>query len=258
MIFGFDDQYTPQAHAVAGAVTAIAVAVVVAVCFGVWRRSITRLEVFVLLATLTTIAGLLAPRQFYDHYTYAIAAFLAVLLGAVVGRYVDAIPAERHHRVGGGVALVAVAATAGFVLSSDTNRIRGVMAEAAAVSPAIAADIPAGSCVVTDYPILLVEADRWDAKAHGCPTIDDPFGLFISADGTPPPGVRPFPKSFVAQWATAFTHARYVVLTYAYSNFVPFNPGLRAMFTREFVRIYTSPHTVIFQARDLGGSRGRS
>jgi hypothetical protein len=247
LMFGLDDQYSPSAHSTIAAGIAIVFLVLVLVGLWRWRRQITPLEWFVLVATVAMVSGLLLASQFYDHYAYATAGFLALLLGLVVSRCLEASGALPRP-VGWLVGAIAVALVAGFVIPDDVSRVSSYMSGAGAVSPAIDADIPAGSCVATDYPIYLIEADRWDTS-RACTAIVDPFGMFIATEGIQPPGFTPYPPSLVGPWQSAFAEAQYVVLTYSGSNFVPFTPALKASFKRKFVAVARTPHTVVFGPR---------
>jgi hypothetical protein len=152
--------------------------------------------------------------------------------------------------LGGVVAAVVLALVAVVVVPDDVSRGSRFMAGAEPVTPGIDAHIPAGSCVVTDDPILLIESDRWDSARPGCVPITDPFGMFVSTEGIQPPGDKPFPPSLVDPWRAALAHAQYVVLTYAGSNFVPFSPALTRSFRARFVAVFASPHAVVYRVRE--------
>jgi alpha-1,2-mannosyltransferase len=248
VMFGLDDQNSSSAHSAIGAV--IAIVLVASVCVGFWRwhRLISRLEWFVLAAAGAMVGGLLAASQFYDHYAYASAAFLALLVGVVVSRYLEAMD-RVPRRVGWAVGAVAIVLVGVFVIPEDTSRVSSYMAGAQDISPAIDAVVPAGSCVATDYPIYLIEANRFDTARSGCTDIVDPFGMFVATEGIQPPGFTPYPPALITPWRSAFGNAQYVVLTYGIGNFVPFDPALRAMFKQKFVAVSHPPHAVVFGLR---------
>jgi hypothetical protein len=207
----------------------------------------TRVEWFVMAATAALVGGLLAASQFYDHYAYATAAFVGMALGVVLSRYLT-INGGLPRRVGWAAAAAAVVLVAVFVIPDDTSRVSSYMAGAAPVTPTIDADIPAGSCVASDYPIYLIEANRWETS-RPCTNITDPFGMFVSTEGIQPPGFPSFPPALVTPWVSAFRSAQYVVLTYGRSNFVPFSPAVIAMFRQKFVLITRTPHGDVFGPR---------
>lgn len=254
-ITGVGGQGTATSRAGLGTVVMVAVIVVVLVGFGSSLRSLTRFDWYALALAVVLVSGLLASHQFYDHYTYATTAALALVVGVAVGR----LARWRGHQSvlrSGNRWLVAVGATGYLLIAAvavvhQDRYAKTFLANDVAVSPDIRAIVPAGACAVTDDPILLLDSDRW-SSGGGCPAITDPFGMYVADDGTPPPGKLPFPASLTGSWLAAFHSAPYVVLSVDGSDYVPFDQQLYAYFHAHYTLIDSSNHAYIY-ARNRGG-----
>jgi hypothetical protein len=244
MVFGLTNEHTfDRFDALALTILAVIGALVV-VFFGVRRREVSPLEWFALVGTVLLAFGLLHASQFYDHYAYATAAMLALLVGVLLSRLVEVPLGASSIRVAvaGLAALVVLVALAVPKALSET---RITMHGSTSVNPAIDADTRPGSCVVGDYPIVLVEANRWDPSGH-CDPIVDPFGLWIQYEETEPPGHTPYPKHFVNDWHRAFDQASAVVLLRFNDYLLPADPGLRRQLRRAFTQVSDFTRQVVY------------
>jgi alpha-1,2-mannosyltransferase len=173
--------------------TAMAISGFVIVAFAVSRRSPTPLEWFALGATVTVALAQLAPAQYYPQYAAVIAPFLAMVLGVAVGRLAGI--GTRRAAIGGAAAAVAALVT-GTLLNVSAEAVPDVARSVDAV-------IPAGGCSLSNSPVFLFTADRFQANTPGCTVMTDPDGTTLAlSDGSP---------EAAATWRAAFTHTDYVV-----------------------------------------------
>jgi hypothetical protein len=100
-------------------------------------------------------------------------------------------------------------------------------------SALIDARVPAGSCVVSNDPEVLVLAGRFSDLPAGCPYLVDPAGIEKVA-GSPPFGQDN--ASVESQWQQVFSSARYVVVAPVGAR-IPFSPDLRRYFVHNFVLV---------------------
>ena len=239
-------------------VLAVMAAVVVLVLMAAARSRLVAADIAALAATATVLLGLFVPVQLYDHYAYFSAAFVALLVGACVG-----LAAAGARRLAGrrwqapwqtavvaAVPVVLVVVVVLLALPQGLGRARDYFAEASDPSPVISQLVPAGACVVTDDPVLLIDANRFVAKRSDCPQVVDPFGLWLSdADGTLPHVGGPFPQAFVDEWSGWLYQADYVVLSVPGSSYLPFSPGLLEQFGNTYKQIGQVDHAYVYQRR---------
>jgi alpha-1,2-mannosyltransferase len=238
----------------------VAVALVVLVVAGFFaaRRRWSRLEWFLLGATAVTVAAMLASAEFFEQYAYFAFPLGAMLLAVCVGRIGEAAAraAQRLRgrsagavRIAGTVALPAVlVAGALSLIPSDVNAERALLASAADPGHLVAQVIPRGACVVTDDPMILVNANRFVAAEPGCPKTVDEYGLWLTDNNaTPPPAQPPFPAAFTAKWRRWFERADYVTLSVQLSNYIPWTTELVSWFNANYTLELTLPRTYVYR-----------
>ncbi len=239
----------------------IGIGVLAVVVYGARWRQVSRLEWFALLAVATAILGTFSSPEFYDHYAYFPAAFLALLVALCAGQVVGgarhlARRLEGHGvRVAVAVGCVAVVlafvASLVFVVGQDASYASSYLSPAGDPAAQVDAQIPAGACVAFDYAIFGINANRFNPTAQGCPAIVDPFGMWLSRDkGVPPPASPPFPPAFVTAWHSWLARADYVVLSIPYSDYIPWTPALASYFNQNFVLVSSQPRTFVYNHFD--------
>ena len=224
-----------------------------------WRRR-SRLDWFILVATVIVVLGMFSSPEFYDHYAYFPAAFLALLLAVCISQLVGWVRQGAAHfgcpktRLGRnrpfavfGVSIVAVA----LVVRQDTTYAASYLSSSSDPAALVEAQVPGGSCVVFDYAILAINADRFNPAKTGCPATVDPFGMWLSRDdGQPPPASPPYPAAFSAAWQRWFEEANYVLLSVELSDYIPWTPELISYFNHHFVLVASEPRTYVYRRSD--------
>src|SRR5579872_337560 len=218
--------------------------------FGWKWRNRTRLEWFLLMLAAVTFVGTFDAPVLFDHYAYFPAALGAPLLGVVAGRGLSSgislLGRRRLSPSSGGTLRrlthgpVAAVALVGMVLAAvlvqqDTTYAARYLSEASNVS-GIDGVIPAGACVISDYPPDLIAANRFSPSKPGCPAVVDPYGMFLADDGGTQLHLSPpsFQFPFVEQWFEALQRADYVDLRIPYSDFIPWVPYMITWFSQNY------------------------
>jgi uncharacterized membrane protein HdeD (DUF308 family) len=218
----------------------------------------SRFEWFVLAATALIVAYMLfVLDEFYDYYAYFTVAFGALLLGACSARLVEGI--RRVTEPSGGIAarrfaaaafalfavLIVLAAVAG--VRSGTSYARFFLSRAYDPQETVAAQIPAGACVVFDQAGAVIDSNRFTATRPGCPALVDPFGLWLTDnDGMPPPA-SPISETFVAKWRSWLNHADYAVLAIPRSDYLPWTADLTAWFESDYRLVASGPQVYVYK-----------
>lgn len=225
-------------------VAATALVVVVAGTFVAMRRWVTPFDGTVIMALLVAIGVLLPPVEFYSYYSYFPEVFLALTVGSASALVVEGLFRSRtsvRSRAWWGYRWLAAAGalfvvTAVLARGADTLDRQTVPAEAvSAPVEAIQLAIPAGSCVVTNDPFLVMIANRFLSNERDCPVIIDPYGTWLAAAPEyPPPNPPSFVPGLVTQWRTWFSVSQYVIITHSNQNFIPWTPTLRNWFSANF------------------------
>jgi hypothetical protein len=210
-------------------------------------------DLYVLVAAVITVCGLLAAPSAYTDYGYFAAPFLFGLLGVTVARLAPqasgvtkravASPTARRF-IFGVVAASAVVFVAGLVLWVTTfyslgGSLTGTGVDAVSV---VAKEIPAGSCVIYGEVGLGVLANRFLTSDSKCPKVIDPFGMSMAwgyEESTPPP-------AYVAEWRSYLSAAQFVVervrltnslgagVASTYRGGIPWNQGFEAWFKNHY------------------------
>lgn len=192
----------------AAGVGAAAVALGVALSSLRARRRPPSLDQFALIASALALIAFFYPADFYDHYAWFFAPFLALSVGLTVGGSLRALgPAPATG------ALVLVAAAAFIAVAAiqfhQMSRLR-----AGAPGPVARRQIPAGACVLTDLIPLSLVSDRFISSTPGCSRLVDPIGsnyaLSRGRNGVDGAGRTPAVQNL---WLDALRHAQYVWLS---------------------------------------------
>jgi hypothetical protein len=225
-------------------------AVAVAVVYGVWWRTRTRLEWYIFASAVITFVAMFDATYFTDHYGYFPAAMFAPLLGVCAGRiWGYARRSRASHivfrrvpaRVVGVVSLVVVLGVVVFMVEQDTSHARSYAAGASSVL-GLDAYLPKGACVLSDFSTSLVLADRINSSQTNCPAEIDPYGMYLADDDGAIPHVGgPFEIAFEVQWLSDLEQADYVELRIPLSDFVPWTPPLINWFQQSYVQVATVP-----------------
>lgn len=208
------------------------------------------LETFVLLSIVLSVAAMFYPQQFFYHYAYFTAPFLALGLGIACSRAVAAVRAGAAHlsaatrvrvlRASGGVVLCALAVVSGLIVDSESHYQTNAMRRFGDPGARIQALIPKGACVVADAEALLTSGGRIVATSPKCPIVIDSTGTWISYDPLHPPvrsGRGPRNARLVAFWANVLRHVDYLVISSATSFRIPWTPALRAEVASHFTQL---------------------
>jgi hypothetical protein len=225
---------------------------IVAIAF---RRRLVHetVDIYLLLASAITVSGVLAAPAYQTYYGYFAAPFLVGVFAISVGRLEE--PVRRQvDRINISRAIRRLSswssAVAGIVLIFAltlyvTTFYRNFAWFWGIYGPNISAVnkvIPAGACVVYDYVIYGVYANRLQSNDPGCPNVVDPYGMWQSRGDHL---IAPAP-AFVAQWKTYFEVAQYVVLHSPESSYVPWNPSLTEWFANNYHLVYNKDYVYIY------------
>jgi len=232
---------------------AVVYVLVVAAGFAVRPRP-RPLDWFALGTACLTVAAMFRAPDFFPHYAYFTAAFLALLLALACDRVVRSASGwsvTRPRTAGGSrsgtsmpAVILAVALLLAIVGVVRTLTRPGPLGSSPDPGPAIARVVPRGACVVTDQPALALTADRFVPDSAGCPSVVDSFGTWIAADPANPPPLAAHPLSgLVAQWRSWLSAADYVVLSGDPFR-IPWAPELRSWFLTHFRPVSTDDATV--------------
>jgi alpha-1,2-mannosyltransferase len=258
LLFGIGGlQSVPSRGSIADWV-AVAFVVVVIAGFFAARRRWSRLEWFLLGGTALTVVAMLTSAEFFEQYAYFAFPLGAMLLATCVGRIGElATRASDRLRgrsagavwIAGAVALPAVLVVGALsLIPADLNAERALLASAADPGHLVAQVIPRGACVVTDDPMILVNANRFVAAEPGCPKVVDEYGMWLTDNNqTPPPAEPPFPAAFTAKWRGFFERADYVTLSVPFSNYIPWTPELAAWFETNYTLELSLPRTYVYR-----------
>lgn len=239
----------PDPAASARAVVVL-IAVVLVVAAGVVvelrRGRLTRLHTATVVVAVVAFAGMLQPRQFFDHYAYFLVALLVLPVALGVAAVVDAL-AVVVRRARPALAVVAALVVAAVLLVPGAlARSADYTAESADPGPLIRRYVPSGSCVATDLPTVVLVADRMGAP-RSCDVPLDPYGVwFAENDYVPAHTPPPYRPAFVDRWREWFERADYVVLSVELSDFVPWTPDLIAWFEDHYVLVGSGPRTFVY------------
>jgi hypothetical protein len=215
------------------------------------RRRLTALDWFAVVGAVAVVAVLLASSDFFMHYGYFTAAFLALAGGCAAAACADALSRcsglpITARQVGLGVMAAAIGVAGVVAVDRGFGVIRETPGILTSGDPGRATEalIPRGACVVTDEVSLLLNANRL-ATQPGCPALIDSFyEWLLELPERPPPSGPPYPDALVAKWKRWFEQAEYVVLS-SEAFRVPWTPDLLQWFRERFV-VVGRPFAVVY------------
>ncbi len=248
---GFTDtSIAPTSKEVVVAFVALLVVVVAAYIRRIEHETV---DVYLLVATLISVGGLLVGPDSYIYYGYFTAPFLLGVLGICVARLgglirtlvgVNWAPKVLRRFVPracalGGAALVVALVIYGTSFYSSYAQAYGYYDYPFS---AITTLIPAGSCVVTDQTSYVVFANRLQSSNPNCSDQVDPSGMWMAW------GYQLIPPAatFVAEWKSYFETAQYVVLGPTDASNIPWSPSLTAWFKSNYYLIFGRPYVYIY------------
>jgi len=198
------------------------------------------LDWFAVPAALISVVVVLKLSDYFTHYGYFTAAFLALAGGAAVGRLLGA-GNLLIARLGRAPQMLVVVVVAAVLLAGLNGALRGRaildrwpgLVTTGDVGPDIARLVPAGACTITDDPSLLLTANRF-VGGGDCPAVVDSFYAWLDADPKhPPPNFGTPPRQLVDSWKRWMEQADYVVLS-VHTDRLPWNSELSAWFNERF------------------------
>jgi alpha-1,2-mannosyltransferase len=191
-------------------------------------RRLTPLEWLSLATAVIATVAVTAYSAFFYHYADFPAPWLALALGGAAGALAG------HRRW----SMVAIRVFAVLIVLVTVLQIREMYPLRRSGAQALAAQIPASACVITDMASLTVAADRFANLPAGCPDIIDSLAatLVLSNGVSVQGGAQDMPP-VVAQWKTWLGKADYVLLSpgHASQRRIPWTAGLWSWFKTEFV-----------------------
>lgn len=136
------------------------------------RRLPPALDTFALASAALVLVAFLWPADYYPHYSWFFAPFLALSLAVSVGRALSGL--DRAAAPVAGAVAVAVLVLVGVAAEKQFRQL----AKAKSGQPAALAhhQIPAGSCVLTDLQDFTLVSDRFVSTKPGCSNMVDLIG----------------------------------------------------------------------------------
>jgi hypothetical protein len=205
------------------------------------RQPPPALDTFALGSAALVLVAFLWPADYYPHYAWFFAPFLALSLALSVGRLVSG-----QARPGTPLALALTAAVAVLVGVAAEKQFTQ-LAKAKSGQPAALArrQIPAGACVLTDLQDFTLVSDRFVSTKPGCSTMVDLIGteyaLAHGHNGVTGAGNVPAVENL---FLAAFQKADFVWLQCSpgrargclTNRRIPWTPAILAYFRHHFVR----------------------
>jgi hypothetical protein len=214
--------------------------VLIAVCWtAAWvrtRRPPPALEWFAGGSALLTFGAFMWPPDYYPHYGWFFAPFLALSLALPAARLVRGA----HQWLLWALVLVA-AALAAVVGLRQFQQVHAL--HAGDPTPFVKAHTSPGACVLADLPTVTILANRFVSRAPRCPALVDPIGTsYALTGGRNGVGGAGRDPQVRRTWLAAFGAAEYVWLQCPpslrrpclTSRRVPWTPALRHAFSRQF------------------------
>jgi hypothetical protein len=190
------------------------------------------LDWYALIGLTGVIVMFVVPQGYYTHYPAFAGPFIALAFALPIGLL-------RPAGLGRQLAAISVLGVVAAALIGTVG-VRQVQAEAqlkAWQHPARTADrlIPAGSCVLTDDPVLAIVSNRFVAASSGCPAVVDSYGmLMVMTSGRTETASHEALRSVELTWQSWFAQAKYFWLEPDSNGQIPWSPGLYSYFTRHF------------------------
>lgn len=212
------------------------------------------IDAYLLLAAVVTVLGLLVAPAYQTYYGYFAAPFLVGLfavsiarLGKRVRKLVQRLDLRRSTlrfvswSLGTGGALLIIGL--GLYVTTFYTNYAWFWGLNGPYLAGVSDVIPAGSCVVYDYVIYGVYANRLESRDPNCPDVVDPYGMWQNwGDHV----VAPAP-TFVNEWKTYFKEAQYVVLNAPHTTYIPWNRELTTWFSTHYHSVYAKGYVFIYR-----------
>jgi hypothetical protein len=208
------------------------------------RRPPPPLEWFAWLSTVLIVGAFLWPADYYPHYAWFCAPFLALSIALPAARFAGSIRGREHHAWAVALMTVAVAGVAGAMAARRFDELSTL--RSGDPSPLVRRETPAGACVLADVPAVTILSDRFVSSAPACSKMVDPIGTSyaLAAGRNAVTGAGRDP-AVQATWLAAFVAAGYVwiqcppwwrpgCLT---ARRVPWTPTLQRYFSRHFTAV---------------------
>jgi hypothetical protein len=192
-------------------------------------RRLSPLEWLSLATAVIAAIAVTAYSAFFYHYADFPAPWLALALGGAAG-------ALAGHRRWSKVAMQVFAV---LIVLVTVIQVREMYPLHRSGAQALAAQIPAGACFVTDEASIAIAADRFASPPAGCPDIVDSLAAtLVLSNGVSVQGGAQNMPAVVAQWKTWLGKADYVLLSpdRASRRRIPWTPALSAWFNVTFVK----------------------
>lgn len=209
-------------------------------------------DIFLLLAGLLSVGGLLVASNFYEYYAYFTAPFLFGVLGICLARVGAPIRALLHadrasqglRRIGAGLCTLGGAALVVALLSYGTSFYSSFTPVYGETYPysAITNLIPAGSCVLYSQVSYGVFSDRLASDDSSCPNVVDPNGMWLAWGD----GLIAAAPNFTAEWKSYFESSQYVVMTVPYAQVIPWDQSLTSWFASNYYLLYGQSYVYIY------------
>ena len=207
------------------------------------RKRTSAAETFLLVAALLGTSAILVPSEYFNHYAYFVAPFLAGSIVLSTSRLASgpsrplAIFTARHRTLVGALACVACASISVLAIA-EVRFDNSLVASVGDPSIAIDLAIPNGACAISDATVLLVEANRATPTSSTCPALVDATGLWLAtAPKEAPLGCEMIAPALVVKWQDLLQASDFFVESGSYQSRVPWTVGLRAWFKRNFSHI---------------------
>jgi alpha-1,2-mannosyltransferase len=240
-----------------------ALVVALGITFGFGQGSFSRVDMFLVLAAISSITAVLLSPGFYAYYSFFTAPFLAALVGIAVSGvgYVLKRSLKHQLRVPWEPVLIKALSTicavglfvgvlgevtrfaSDYLSHSDPTDLNGIPEPASFVDHYVSS----GACVVYDSPVLAIEADRYLSPDRNCPVIVDPYGMWLAeGGGKTPPDKPPYPGDFVSTWKSYLERARYAVFSTPKPEIVPFDQALTHWFRERYRLVGYEPGVYVY------------
>lgn len=260
---------------VVAAVLFVALGALVLVAIRTAGSSWTLRDSYVAAAAGASVLELLVAPGLYNYYAYFTAPFLAALAGtalAVVGprlsgrlsaRGASRWSSGRRRRVvraataAAGVGVLAALVVGSMAYANSLVPQSGVGPSGSLFDPgpAIASVVRPGACVLSDDPVFLIEANRFEPARPGCPPLVDPYGMWlVDGHGHGVVGRPPYPPALVATWRADLAAANdVVVVDQSPWSDIPWAPTLRRWFVGHFSVALIEQDAVVYARRTVAG-----
>jgi hypothetical protein len=219
------------------------------------RGRTTKFDIFVLVGLVISIAAELRSPDLFPHYAYLSTVFLALVIAICVGEILQAIalvvPTDSRAqklRIASWVVAAVVVLASAIALPRSQTVAREITQGSADPSAWMRESIPQGSCVMFDVPTLVIVGDRLLSDDPDCPALIDPFGMWLNAEAHLSPSMADTVDPELAQtWISYLEKADFLVLSVDFSNFVPWNPELRAWFSTNYRKVGSQSQIVLYR-----------